>query len=46
MGALAQRLRDLGLPVATGSFGARMEVELINDGPVTFVLDLPSSEPA
>jgi len=25
--------------VATGSFGARMAVELINDGPVTFILD-------
>lgn len=32
------RLRELGLPVATGRFGARMEVELVNDGPVTFVL--------
>jgi len=38
--ALAQRLEALGLPVATGRFGARMEVELVNDGPVTFVLDL------
>ena len=38
--ALAQRLAALGLPVATGRFGARMEVELVNDGPVTFVLDL------
>jgi D-Tyr-tRNAtyr deacylase len=26
--------------VATGRFGAAMEVELVNDGPVTFVLDL------
>jgi D-tyrosyl-tRNA(Tyr) deacylase len=32
------RLRDLGLPVATGRFGARMAVELVNDGPVTIVL--------
>jgi D-aminoacyl-tRNA deacylase len=32
-------LRDLGLPVETGVFGARMEVELVNDGPVTIVLD-------
>ena len=31
-------LRTLGLEVATGRFGARMEVELLNDGPVTFVL--------
>ena len=32
-------LRELGVPVQTGSFGARMQVELVNDGPVTFVLD-------
>jgi D-aminoacyl-tRNA deacylase len=32
-------LRALGLPVVTGVFGARMEVELVNDGPVTIVLD-------
>ncbi|MGB6642620.1 MAG: D-aminoacyl-tRNA deacylase, partial [Thermoanaerobaculia bacterium] len=31
----------LGCVVETGRFGAHMEVELINDGPVTFVLDLP-----
>lgn len=38
---LVDRLRALGFEVETGRFGARMEVELINDGPVTFVLDLP-----
>ena len=32
-------LRDLGLAVETGVFGARMEVELVNDGPVTIVLE-------
>jgi D-tyrosyl-tRNA(Tyr) deacylase len=32
-------LRALGLPVETGVFGAKMEVELVNDGPVTIVLD-------
>jgi D-aminoacyl-tRNA deacylase len=32
-------LRGLGIPVETGVFGARMEVELVNDGPVTVVLD-------
>jgi D-tyrosyl-tRNA(Tyr) deacylase len=32
-------LRALGLPVATGRFGAMMQVELINDGPVTLILD-------
>jgi D-aminoacyl-tRNA deacylase len=33
-------LRALGVPVETGVFGARMEVELVNDGPVTIVLDV------
>jgi D-tyrosyl-tRNA(Tyr) deacylase len=32
-------LRALGVPVETGVFGARMRVELVNDGPVTIVLD-------
>jgi D-tyrosyl-tRNA(Tyr) deacylase len=32
-------LRTLGVPVETGEFGASMEVELVNDGPVTIVLD-------
>jgi D-tyrosyl-tRNA(Tyr) deacylase len=32
-------LRELGIEVATGVFGARMEVELVNDGPVTVVLE-------
>lgn len=32
-------LRDLGVPVQEGVFGARMQVELVNDGPVTIVLD-------
>ena len=32
-------LRMLGVPVETGVFGARMEVQLVNDGPVTVVLD-------
>ncbi len=30
-----------GVRVARGAFGARMEVELVNDGPVTIVLDAP-----
>jgi D-tyrosyl-tRNA(Tyr) deacylase len=29
----------LGVPVAQGVFGAAMQVELVNDGPVTIVLD-------
>ena len=33
-------LRELGVPVETGVFGARMEVELVNDGPVTLILDV------
>ncbi|HVA30609.1 MAG TPA: D-aminoacyl-tRNA deacylase [Gaiellaceae bacterium] len=32
-------LRALGVPVAQGVFGASMAVELVNDGPVTIVLD-------
>jgi D-tyrosyl-tRNA(Tyr) deacylase len=32
-------LRELGVPVETGVFGARMDVELVSDGPVTIVLD-------
>jgi len=31
-------LRDLGVAVETGVFGAHMDVELVNDGPVTIVL--------
>ena len=37
--AVAQALREAGLPVAEGRFGAMMDVELINDGPVTILLD-------
>jgi D-aminoacyl-tRNA deacylase len=33
------RLRDAGATVETGTFGARMEVELVNDGPFTLVVD-------
>jgi D-aminoacyl-tRNA deacylase len=32
-------LRDTGRPVATGEFGAMMDVELVNDGPVTLILE-------
>jgi D-tyrosyl-tRNA(Tyr) deacylase len=31
--------RELGVPVETGVFGAHMDVELVNDGPVTIVFD-------
>ena len=37
----AQALTALGVPVATGRFGAEMAVSLVNDGPVTIWLDLP-----
>lgn len=33
------RLRGAGFTVATGRFGAEMEVELVNDGPFTLVID-------
>jgi D-aminoacyl-tRNA deacylase len=33
------RLREAGIPVQTGRFGAEMQVELVNDGPFTLVLD-------
>jgi D-tyrosyl-tRNA(Tyr) deacylase len=33
-------LRAAGLSVETGVFGATMEVELVNDGPATFLLDV------
>lgn len=32
-------LREKGVPVATGEFGAMMDVELVNDGPVTLLLE-------
>jgi D-aminoacyl-tRNA deacylase len=38
--AVVQGLRDLGVEVATGQFGAAMEVGLVNDGPVTLVVDV------
>jgi D-tyrosyl-tRNA(Tyr) deacylase len=39
------RLRESGLPVQTGSFGAQMAVRLINDGPVTIVLSTDPWDP-
>ncbi len=36
---VAEALRDAGVPVGTGEFGATMRVTLVNDGPVTLVLD-------
>ncbi len=37
--AFARALRELGATVATGRFGAHMHVELVNDGPVTLLLE-------
>jgi len=37
--AAVKRLRDRGIPVQTGRFGAHMDVSLTNDGPVTLILD-------
>ena len=37
--AFCSALRDLGVPVDTGVFGARMRLEIVNNGPVTIVLD-------
>jgi D-tyrosyl-tRNA(Tyr) deacylase len=36
--AFCEALRELGVPVQTGVFGARMVLELVNEGPVTIVL--------
>ena len=38
--AFAEALRELGAQVETGVFGAHMQVELVNDGPVTVLLEL------
>ena len=38
--AFAAALRELGATVATGRFGADMAVELVNDGPVTLLLEV------
>jgi D-aminoacyl-tRNA deacylase len=32
-------VQETGLPVATGEFGADMKVRLLNDGPVTIIID-------
>jgi D-tyrosyl-tRNA(Tyr) deacylase len=38
--AFADALRGLGASVQTGVFGADMQVELVNDGPVTLILEI------
>ncbi|MBE9504908.1 MAG: D-aminoacyl-tRNA deacylase, partial [Proteobacteria bacterium] len=37
--SLVERVRNEGVPVQTGEFQAHMDVELVNDGPVTILLD-------
>lgn len=39
IGDLVDRLQEGGIRVGTGSFGAKMEVELVNDGPITVLLE-------
>ncbi len=39
--AFVNAIKALGVPTATGRFGADMQVELVNDGPVTLILDSP-----
>lgn len=41
---IAQLEKDLGKPVATGTFGADMKVSLVNDGPVTIWIDSKNRE--
>jgi len=39
--AFVNAIRAHGIPTATGRFGAMMQVELVNDGPVTLLVDSP-----
>lgn len=39
---VGELLRERGIEVATGRFGADMQVSLVNDGPVTLILDTPA----
>ena len=41
---IRQLSHDIGKEVQTGEFGAMMEVELVNDGPVTIIIDSKSKE--
>ena len=41
---IQQITTDLGKPIGTGIFGADMKVELLNDGPVTIVMDTKGKE--
>lgn len=39
IGIFASKLEKLGIPVSQGSFGEHMQVELVNDGPTTIIID-------
>ena len=41
---IAQLQNDLGKPIATGEFGADMKINLLNDGPVTIIMDSKNRE--
>jgi D-tyrosyl-tRNA(Tyr) deacylase len=41
---IKQLSTDLGKTICTGEFGADMKVELLNDGPVTIVMDTKNRE--
>jgi D-aminoacyl-tRNA deacylase len=41
---IARLTQDLGKPIQTGEFGADMKVNLLNDGPVTIIIDSKSRE--
>jgi D-tyrosyl-tRNA(Tyr) deacylase len=41
---IAMLEKELGKPVATGEFGAHMEVSLVNDGPVTILIDTKNKQ--
>ena len=42
-GAFIEAVQSRGIAVKTGEFGADMQVEMINDGPVTLIVETPSS---
>lgn len=44
--AFVAAVRSQGIPTATGQFQAQMEVELVNDGPITLIVDSRESVPA
>jgi D-tyrosyl-tRNA(Tyr) deacylase len=41
---IARMTQDLGKPIQTGEFGADMKVSLLNDGPVTIIIDTKNRE--